>query len=133
MHKFLLATLLVLTGMGLWAQKSIPPPPNPPRLVNDYAGMLSAGEKQRLEDKLVAYNDSTSTQIAIVIEASLKGEDIFDYSYRIAESWGIGGGENNNGVLIYVAQNDRKVRIQTGYGVEHFLPDVMAKRIIENI
>jgi uncharacterized protein len=132
-HKIFLTGLLVLAALLAQSQKEIPAPPNPPRLVNDFAGMLSSGEVQQLENKLVAYNDSTSTQIAIVIEKSTEGEDIFDYSYRIAESWGVGGGENDNGVLIYVAQNDRNVRIQTGYGVEHFLPDVMAKRIIENI
>jgi uncharacterized protein len=132
-HKILITGLVLLAGAGLLAQKQIPNPPNPPRLVNDFAGMLSSNDVQRLESKLVAYDDSTGTQIAIVIEKSLEGEDIFDYSYRLAEKWGIGGKEDDNGLLIYVSQNDRKVRIQTGYGVEHFVPDVMAKRIIENI
>jgi uncharacterized protein len=113
--------------------KEVPPKPAPPRLVNDYTGILSRSEAETLERKLVAYNDSTSTQIAIVVEQSLEGDDDFDYSYRLASAWGIGGKENSNGILIYVALDDRKIRIQTGYGTEGFLPDAMAKRIIEQV
>jgi uncharacterized protein len=101
--------------------------------VNDYAGLLSRNEVVSLERKLVAYNDSTSTQIAIVIEPSLEGEDDFDRSVRIAQAWGIGQGEEDNGLLIYVARDDRKVRIQTGYGMEDIIPDAIAKRIIEQL
>ncbi len=117
----------------LLAAKEVPPAPNPPKLVNDYVGLLSGGEVQALEQKLVAYDDSTSTQIAIVIEQSLEGDDVFDYSNRLARSWGIGREGKNNGVLIYVAISDRKLWIQTGRGAEGFLPDVLAKRIIERI
>ncbi len=113
--------------------KEIPPAPNPPRLVNDFVGILNSGEVQALEQKLVAYDDSTSTQIAVVIEETLDGDDIFDYSHRLATAWGIGREGKNNGILIYVAIADRKLRIQTGYGAEGFLPDAMAKRIIERI
>lgn len=113
--------------------KQVPPPPNPPRLVNDFVGILSASEVQALEQKLTAYDDSTSTQIAIVIEQTLDGDDIFDYSIRLAREWKIGREGKDNGVLIYVAIGDRKLWIQTGYGAEGFLPDSRAKRIIENI
>lgn len=129
--KWLWTVLLAFFSLVGTAQKELPPPSD--RLVNDYAGMLSANEVRALEEKLVAYDDSTSTQIAIVIERSLDGADIFDYSFRLAEHWGIGQSENDNGILIYVASLDRKVRIQTGYGTEGFLPDAMAKRIIENV
>ncbi|MCB0517848.1 MAG: TPM domain-containing protein [Lewinellaceae bacterium] len=132
--KFLLkniALLLVLLLPLLAIGKEIPPKPNPPRLVNDFAGILTSGEKAALEQKLVAYDDSTSTQIAIVIEQSLDGDDIFDYSYRLAEAWGIGREGKNNGILIYIAIGDRKLRIQTGYGAEGFLPDALARRIID--
>ncbi|MEL6944833.1 MAG: TPM domain-containing protein [Bacteroidota bacterium] len=121
--------LLLLQVAG--AQKAIPPKSF--QLVNDYARVLQASEKRALERKLVAYNDSTSTQIAVVIDNSLQGEDIFDYSFRLAESWGIGQGEKNNGILIYIAFSDRKLWIQTGYGAEGFLPDAMAKQIIDGI
>ena len=115
------------------AAKEVPPVPNPPKLVNDFAGILSSGEVQALEQKLVAYDDSTSTQIAVVIEETLDGDDVFDYSQRLATAWGIGREGKNNGILIYIAIADRKLWIQTGYGTEGFLPDAMAKRIIELI
>ncbi len=115
------------------AQKSIPARPSPPRLVNDYINLLNAGERNRLEQKLVAYNDSTSTQIAIVIEQSLGGDDIVDYTQRLSEKWGVGDKQKDNGILIYIAFDDRKLRIATGYGVEGFLTDAMSKRIIDNV
>jgi uncharacterized protein len=122
---------LLLFSTAIFAQKSIPPVSD--RLVSDYANVLSAQEEQALEQKLVAYDDSSSTQIAVVIENSLDGDDLFDYSQRLAESWGIGREGKSNGVLIYVAVEDRKVRIHTGYGVEGFLPDALASRIIRNL
>ncbi|NRB65495.1 MAG: TPM domain-containing protein, partial [Saprospiraceae bacterium] len=121
---------LLASSFG-FAQKSIPPQPN--TLVNDYVGLLEFNEREALERKLVAYADSTSIQIAVVIDRSLQGEAAFDYSYRLAEAWGIGQGETNNGILLYIAYNDRQLFIQTGYGAEGFLPDALAKRIIENI
>ncbi len=102
-------------------------------LVNDYAGVLAAPEAEMLERKLVAYADSTSTQIAIVLEPSLEGEDVFDYSLRIAEQWGIGNKEKDNGILIFVAIEDRKIFIHTGMGVQDYLTDNLTKRIIDNI
>lgn len=109
----------------------IPDPPNPPRLVNDFAGMLSAAESASLEQKLVAFNDSTSTQIAIVIIPSLNGYPVSDFAFRLGEKWGIGRKGKNNGALILVAKNDREVFIATGYGLEGAIPDALAKRIVE--
>jgi len=114
-----------------WAQKEVPPPPN--GLVADYAGMLSVQEANALDAKLQAYEDTTSIQIAVVLDRSLEGEDIFDYSLRMAEAWGIGQQGRDNGVLIYVAQSDRKLYIQTGYGSEGFLPDAYANRIVDQV
>lgn len=128
-----LFTFLFSIAVTLAFAKQIPPKPNPPRLVNDFAGMLSPSEAQALENKLVAYDDSTSTQIAIVTERSLDGDDDFDYALRIYNTWNIGQKDKNNGVLIYIALEDRKIRFITGYGAEGFLPDAIAKRIIENI
>jgi len=128
-YSLLLFSLFLV--MGRLSAKQIPAQSN--RLVNDYVGLLDAGQQQRLERKLLAYDDSTSTQIAIVIERSLEGEDIFDYSYRLAESWGIGRAGKDNGILIYIALQDRELFIQTGYGAEGFLTDAMASRIIEQV
>ncbi len=127
----ILAFLLFLPLLAFG--KEPPDAPNPPRLVNDYVGILSGNEAAALERKLVAYDDSTSTQIAIVIENSLEGDDLFEYSFRLAEKWGIGREGKNNGVLIYIAIQDRQLQIQTGYGAEGFLPDVMARRIIDKV
>jgi len=107
--------------------KDIPAPTK--SFVNDYAGVLSQDEKNSLEQKLLSYFDSTSTQIAIVIENSLDGDDLFDYCQRLATEWGIGEKGKNNGVLIYVAINDRKARIHTGYGMEATITDALSTRI----
>lgn len=112
-------------------QKQTPPSTN--ALVNDFAGLMNRQEVAQLERKLRDYALETSTQIAIVTETSLEGEDPFEYSYRLAREWGIGGGEYNNGVLIFIAEQEREIRIQTGFGAEGFLPDALAKRVIENI
>lgn len=120
--------IFLLLSTVLFAQ-TFPEKPN--RLVNDYTQTLSPEQINQLEQKLVAFNDSTTTQIAVVLIKSLEGYDIADYGVRLAESWGIGGAKNNNGVLLLVALGDRKVTIQTGYGVEGALPDAITKRIIE--
>lgn len=129
MRRLLLGFMVLLWGLA--HAKELPQKPSPPTLVNDFAGVLSSDEVRSLEDKLRTYYDTTSTQIAIVIEKSLEGEDAFDYSVRLAEAWGIGEKGKNNGVLIYVATDDRKVRIQNGYGMEGTITDALSKRIIE--
>ncbi len=112
---------------------NIPKPFSPPRLVNDFVNLLSKVEYQRLEQKLVAYSDTTSIQIAVVLNKTTGGENIVTYSQRLAESWGIGQDDTDNGILILVSTEDRGLRIHTGYGVEGFLPDGMARRIIDQV
>lgn len=124
--------LIFLFGIPLMQAKDIPAKPNPPHFVNDFAGMLSDDEEQNLESKLYAYFDSTSTQIAIVTEQSLDGDDIFDYCQRLAETWGIGEKGKNNGILIYIAVEDRKMRIHPGYGMEADITDALTSRIIND-
>lgn len=101
-------------------------------LVTDYAQVLSAEDISRLEQKLLAYEDSTSTQVAIVLLPSTGNYEAADYAVRLAEKWGIGTKEKNNGLIILAAIEDRKVTIQTGYGMEGPVPDAICKRIIEN-
>ncbi len=128
---FLLSAFLLLAGV-LTAQKALPKPTG--YLVNDFAGLMSRSEVEQLGRKLSDYAKATSTQIVVVTENSLEGEDDFEYSNRLAQSWGIGGSkEKSNGVLLYVAKAERKVRIQTGYGAEGFLTDALSRRIIEQI
>lgn len=105
----------------------------PGHLVNDYTGTLTAGQLQALENKLVAFDDSTSTQIAVVIIPSLNGRDVADYNIELGRAWGVGGKANNNGVILLIAKNDRKLNIATGYGLEGALPDITAKQIIDQI
>ncbi|MEY2792672.1 MAG: hypothetical protein RJA76_664 [Bacteroidota bacterium] len=103
------------------------------QLVTDQSGVLQADQLQQLERKLEAYNDSTSTQIAIVIQETTNGRDPYDYAMEIAKSWGIGQKGKNNGVLIFIASTDRKIRILTGRGIEDRLPDAICKRIINRL
>jgi uncharacterized protein len=131
MKKRLLFILLCFGWISATGQ-NFPKRPDPPRLVNDFTKTLSATEASALEQKLVAYNDSTSTQIAIVILGSLEGYAIEDYTFALGEQWGIGQKEEDNGVLMLIAIEDRKIFIGTGYGMEGVLPDGLLKRIVEN-
>jgi uncharacterized protein len=87
-------------------------------IVTDYTNTLSPTEKDALERKLVAFNDTTSTQIAVVLVNSTDGYDVADYAVRLAQKWGVGQAKYNNGVMLLAAIGDRAVTIQTGYGVE---------------
>jgi uncharacterized protein len=107
-------------------------PPQSKNIVTDYTNTLSSGEREALEQKLTAFNDSTSSQVAIVIMGSVGNYDIADYSVQLYNRWGIGQKEKNNGVLILVAKDDRKVWITTGYGMEGVFPDALAKRVVNN-
>ncbi|RFS18940.1 TPM domain-containing protein [Chitinophaga silvatica] len=129
--RWLLPGILLLTGLFANAQ-NIPPRPNPPTLVTDFAKILLASEDEALERRLVAYNDSTSTQIAIVTIKSVGDYDISEVALKILRDWGIGSKDKNNGLLILVSVDDRKVRIETGYGMEGVVPDAIANDIINN-
>jgi uncharacterized protein len=101
-YNFAFAILITAISASQGFSQNIPERPVPPRLVNDFAGLLKAEEVGVLENKLVQFNDSTSTQIAIVIVPTLGGYDISDYAQRLAEKWGIGQKGLNNGILILV-------------------------------
>jgi uncharacterized protein len=116
----------------LRGQPTIPAKPSPPRLVNDFAHLLSGEEQQRLESDLTHYFDSTSTQITIVTLADLGDYDIVDWAVEIGKKWGVGMKQKNNGIVIIVGLAPRKKTfIATGFGVEGFLPDITCKRIVE--
>ena len=129
MKKIFLLSLLSLFLSFAFAQDF---PEKPNTLVNDYANVLSADQKQALESKLVTFNDSSSTQIAIAILKSVGDYDINEYAVELGRKWGVGQSGKNNGIMIVVAVGDRKISIQTGYGLEGALPDIYAKRIIDN-
>jgi uncharacterized protein len=139
MKKILVIFLLFFIGAKLFAQNSfdakslLQPQKGKQTLVNDFAGILTDDQKQALEKKLVTFNDSTSTQIAVVIIPELSGYEISDYNTQLGRAWGVGGKEFNNGVVLLISKNDRKLNIATGYGVEGALPDITCKHIIDEV
>jgi len=130
--KILLSSLLIFCSFFGFS-KEIPKKPEPAIFLNDFSGTISTQDAQYINQKLAKYSDTTSTQIVCVVENSLDGDDAFDYSMRLAQAWGIGQDKKDNGLLIYVAIQDRKMRIQVGYGLEAFVTDGESKRIIEQI
>lgn len=112
------------------AAQDIPPRPSPPKLVNDLANQLNPTEEAELEQKLVAYNDSTSTQITVVIVPTVGQYPMADYAFKLGREWGVGQKGKNNGIVLLWAPDDRKVFIATGYGMEGAIPDAIAKRIV---
>lgn len=129
MKKILIALLFTLFCVTGFAQDF---PAKPNTLVNDYTGTLSSAQLQQLERKLVAFDDSTSIQVAIAILKSVGAYDINEYALELGRKWGVGSKGKDNGVMIVVALGDRKIAIQTGYGVEGALPDMYTRRIIDN-
>jgi len=101
--------------------------------VFDYIDLLSAEQKTSLEQKLIRYSDSTSTQIVTAIIASTQGENINFLGANWGHAWGIGQAKEDNGILILLARDDRKIAINTGYGIEPLLTDALSKRIIETV
>ncbi len=133
-----LTLLFLLPGItGAGSNTVIPPRPNPPRLVNDFAGILRPEEIKELEHTLDTFARNTSTQIAVVIVPDLGGMDPNMYAFEILDKWGIGQKGKDNGVVVLVkpkmSEHDRgQVAIQVGYGLEGVIPDATAKLIIEN-
>lgn len=134
--KKLALIILVLYSAFAFAQvdKFIPERPNPPRLVNDLAKLLSPEQVQYLENKLVAYDDSTSNQIAVVTVTDLHDYAAVDYAVALGRKWGVGGKQFNNGLIILVStggeQGNRDAFIATGYGLEGAIPDITANTIL---
>ncbi len=131
MKKFLLLFFLFAGLQATYSQK-IEPKPVPPVAVNDFGNMLEPFQRQALEEKIRNYNDSTSSAIVIVTVPDLQGYDIAEVALKYLRDWGIGTKEKNNGVLILVSKTDRKARIETGFGMEGVLPDILAKQIIDD-
>ncbi len=141
MKKFAHITFLVLcflfsfaaNGQDFSMKKVIQTPPAPPKLVNDYAGILTDAQQQSLEVKLTRFNDSTSTQITVVIVPRLDGMDVADAANELGRNWGVGQIKKNNGVILLISKEDRKLNISPGYGLEGALPDITCKEIIDDI
>jgi uncharacterized protein len=105
-------------------------PPRPAGPVLDQAELLPPAEEAALEQKLRDYNMRTGRALIVATVASLEGQDIATYGSSLGQTWGVGGSETDQGLILLVAPNERKVRIEVGYGLEEFLPDVLASRIV---
>lgn len=125
---------LLLFVVSFCHAQQIPNRPSPPRLVNDFTNTLTISQTNNLEHKLRNYHDTTSTQIAVVFVNDLQGTTAADFAYQIGEKWGVGTKENNGIVILVKPKNETKgeVFISVGYGLEQYVPDALAKRIIEN-
>ncbi|MBI4610449.1 MAG: TPM domain-containing protein [Candidatus Rokubacteria bacterium] len=106
-------------------------PPAPTARVNDYAKLLTAADRNRLEDLLAERERATGAQMVIAIFRSLRGENLEDFSIRLADKWRIGQKGLDNGAILLVFVNDRKLRLEVGYGLEAAIPDAVAGRIIQ--
>jgi len=136
-HKLLkisLFTLLIFFGLSsVYAQDGIPNKPKLQTSVYDGAHLFSGVQKAALEQNLIKYSDSTSTQIVVATVNTINGKNIALYATEWAHKWGIGQKGKDNGVFLLVAKDDRKLTIRTGYGVEHLLTDAYSRRIIEQV
>jgi uncharacterized protein len=131
---FLLAVTSSATVLS--QRDGIPDKPSPPRLVNDFVGLLSRQEAELLERKLVMFSDSTSNQITIVIVSDLAGYDREEYAQRLGEKWGVGQKGFDNGVVVLVRTSKGvsggEVFIKTGYGLEGAIPDIICSQIVDD-
>lgn len=131
--KILSTSLFLVFSLLSFAQQDIPAQPDKQKAVYDYANMLSDNEESALRQKLETYADTTSTQIVVVTINSLEGEYIATFATEWAEQWGIGQDKKDNGAIIMVSKEERKITIQNGYGLEEFLTDYNSKTIIDQI
>jgi uncharacterized protein len=124
---------LLVTQIG-FAQYTIPEIPSEQTSVYDYADVLNPDEEAQLKEKLIRYSDSTTTQIVVITIESLQGEDIGILTPKWGQEWGIGGSkENDNGVIILLAEAERKIWISAGYGLEDRLTAGIGGEITRNI
>lgn len=136
MRKILLSVLMVFCVSFSLAQNVVKPM-SPPRLINDFAGIIDPRAKSILEDSLVAFDKATSTQIAVVTVNDLDGYSPSDYALEILRQWGVGKKDKNNGVVILVKPRNKngrgEVYIAVGLGLEGVLNDSKATRIIDRV
>ncbi len=136
-NKSLIIFIFLITAFVSGIAQNLPVKPNPPRLVNDFAGFLKSDEVIGLEQKLADFSLKTSTQIAVVTVKDLEGLDISDYATRLGEKWGIGKKQLNNGIVLLIKPKNNtgkgEINISVGYGLESVIPDATAHRIIEEI
>ncbi len=139
-NSFLAACLLFVCSFSLSAQEDIPSAPNPPRLYNnlskEFPTFLSAADAEYLEKRLVAFADSTSNQIVVVVVDDLAGYEPWDYATRLGDKWKVGQEKEDNGIVLLIkptgGKGERKTFIATGRGLEGAIPDLTCRQIVQN-
>lgn len=129
------AVLFLVLGSMFYANANLSAleiPARPTGYVNDTIGLLTGQTKASLEATLADFEKTTSNQVVVAIFNSLDGQSLEDFSIRLAEKWKIGQKDKNNGVILLIFKEDRKVRIEVGYGLEGALPDALCSQIIRN-
>jgi uncharacterized protein len=129
--------IIFFIGLTLSTFAEIPERPDPPRLVNDFAGVLNRDEYNQLESTLEQFARETSTQIVVVTVKDLEGYDPGDYAFRLGEDWGVGQKGNDNGIVVLLkpkeANSKGQIFVATGYGLEGVLPDaVVNSTVVDN-
>src|SRR4030095_15325956 len=112
------------------AAAALPIPPPPDHRINDFAGVLPAAERERLQEEVRTWERESSNQMVVAIFRSLDGENLEDYSIRLAQAWRIGQKSLDNGVIFLVFVDDRKMRLEVGYGLEPKLTDALSSQIL---
>ncbi|MHB1186700.1 TPM domain-containing protein [Thiobacillus sp.] len=125
--RFAFGFLLLLLALTAWAQVAVP---ELSRRVTDLTATLGAEQVAALENKLAAFEAQKGSQIAVLIVPTTQPEDIAQYGIRVAEQWKIGREKFDDGLILIVAKDDRKLRLEVGYGLEGAIPDAIAKRVI---
>jgi uncharacterized protein len=123
--------LLVALCLARGARAAGELPPAPKAYFNDYAGLVEAQDAQRLDAKLRRFADETSTQVVVAVFPSLPSDSLEDFTVRAAQAWGAGRKDWDNGAVFFVFVKERRMRIETGYGLEGALPDILAARILD--
>lgn len=129
--RFALLLVFCLWTVAAFAADKLPPPP--PRYFNDFAGLVSKQTAERLNSQLEQFERDSSNQIVVVIYPKLETDlTLEDFTQRTAESWRVGQKKLDNGAVLFVFAQDRKLRIEVGYGLEGAIPDITARQIIDN-
>ena len=126
----LLAGAVILFPLAVFAYQN---PGTPTGFVSDFAGMLTAEQRQLLEIKIVGFEKDTSNELSVVTIPNLSGDAIENFAEKLFQDWGIGKDKKDNGVLLLIARDDRQFRIEVGYGLEGALTDAQSFWIIQNI
>lgn len=125
--------LAVVLGVLALSALALEVPPAPLGRVSDFAGLLRPSDEQRIENRLEAIEKADSNQFVVAIFKSLQGDSLEDFSIRLADAWKVGHKGRDNGLILLIFTEDRKVRIEVGYGLEGAITDALSGRVIRDV